>query len=1006
MTQALALSTIQTVRTSRIKATDFHYQQPWIIQGMFNGELVLYDWAVGRTLKTISVCSHPIRAVRFVPHTSFLLAGSDDGVLRLYESGSLQKRAEVTAHPDCIRAIEIHPTSDETVIFTSGDDGVIRVWSLNKQATGFALEQELHGHTHFVMSLCIDPAGLKLISGSMDSTIKAWDVSRLVTMESFRAKATIASDAPAIGVLQTNFSSYDNDEEDKSVLMTYASLATQGITRTIGTVLKRGKDDGYRSVDDMKTLMPKSTAVSLFTLFGHEQGVNSVCWCESLNSDVTSNPYYTGGLQYIASGSDDTTIRLWDTHSRTVVREFDHHSESVSCVTYAAGSSYLLAVAEDNNISIINTTSMTLERTMSYSLGRLWTISYNSEASGIYAAIGCDQGLIVVKLGENALKYTSHDGSSTSGRKSLLAIAGTLVPGSHSVIPGSGSGVACCALAGTLEQVEWKTISSEETGAFVKSLSYSPNGRFLAITGDNNYTLISTISLKKKISGACYAIAFATDCKRLNFIYKDDVMSEELARTLDTDRAEEGIYAIIDDKRRKLTMHSLSKENMELCSLKLIYTAQALISGPLLAMLTEDAVVFFDWSRNLKFVCQINVTATSLTWSSAGDMVAIVSSTEVYILGINWAYIIGNIDNSEVYDDEDGLLNAVALLYVIDKEVESIAFNTDSTSILYCMSLQGSSNQLENSTNMIYQISTKELISLASLTESSSETAASSITPSAIVVEGANRVLGIGLIQPIKEKDENTISLHNDQIIALGTPIHNESGQIRSNTVTLLSARLDNRMIKLKQLLAEKKLQEALELARCFTENAVPAAHQLIKAGLPYEDVEGILHTVEQKSLIASHAGRVDIQLMLFPRTSDHDTLDAKQSMGDLAFRNGYLEDAYSLYKDVGNHAMCLLCAYVMGDIEKLNELNNLTIDLALKYRIACALGSDKLAYQSLEGRACGQSETNNGDEQCRGNPILRYIFSNNHKGVADSAALLKEACDYLKNSGRLVSLQ
>ncbi|ESU39241.1 Putative WD-repeat family protein [Giardia duodenalis] len=1002
MTQPPALSTLQTIRTSRIKAVDFHCQQPWVVQGLFSGELALYDWAVGRVLKTISVCPHPIRAVRFLPKTSFLLVGSDDGVLRLYESGSLQKRAEVTAHSDCIRAIEIHPTSDETVVFTGGDDGVIRVWSLNSQATGFNLEQELHGHAHFVMSLCIDPAGLKLISGSMDSTIKAWDVSRLVNMESFRAKATIAADAPAVGVLQTNFSTYINDEEDRGLAMTYATLAAQGLTRAIGTVLKRGRDDGYTSTDDMKTLMPKATAISLFTLFGHEQGVNSVCWCESLNNDVTSNPYYTGGLQYIASGSDDTTIRIWDTHSRAVVREFDHHSASVSCVSYVTGSSYLLAVAEDNNLSIINTTSMTLERTMNYSLGRMWAVSYNFDVSGVYAAIGCDQGLAVVRIGESTLKYASYDGSSTAGHRSFLAIAGTPVPGSRSIIPGPGAGVACCTLTGALEQVEWKTISPEETGPFVKDLTYSPNGRFLAITGDGSYALVSTMSLKKKIVGSCYALAFATDCKPLNFVYRDDALDEKASKLLLTDRAEEGLYAIVDEKRRRLTMHSLAKENVELCSLKLIYTTQTLVSGPLLAVLAEDAVVFFDWSRSFKFLCQVNVTATSLIWSGAGDMLAITSPAETYILGINWGYITANIDNEEVYDKEDGLLNAVALLHVIDKEVESIAFNTDGTSILYCVSLRGSSSQLENSTSLIYQMSTKELISLVNV---SSESAGISIMPSAIVVEGANRILGIGLVQPIKEKDGDVINLQNDQIIVLGTPIHNGSGSLHSNTITLLNARLDNRMIKLKQLLLEKKLQEALELARCFTENTVPAAHQLIKAGLSYEDVEGILHNAEQKSLIASYAGRVDIQLTLFPKSADYDSLEAKRKMGDLAFRSGYLEDAYSLYKDVENYPMCFLCAYIVGSVEKLNELSSLTTDLALKYRIACAIGNDKLAYQALDGRACSPPEMDD-DKHCKGNPVLKYIFADNHENVADSAALLKEACDYLKKSGRLITFQ
>jgi hypothetical protein len=104
-----------------------------------------------------------------------LLAGIDFGAARLWLL-QVQGRTFVTNH--CWetgiewafnQALVFHPT--EPLLAAAGEPFVIDVWD----TTTKALLRRMRGHQGYISSLAFSPDGKRLISGSMDHTVRVWD---------------------------------------------------------------------------------------------------------------------------------------------------------------------------------------------------------------------------------------------------------------------------------------------------------------------------------------------------------------------------------------------------------------------------------------------------------------------------------------------------------------------------------------------------------------------------------------------------------------------------------------------------------------------------------------------------------------------------------------------------------------------------------------------------------------------------------------------------------------
>ena len=71
-------------RSERVKSVDFHPTEPWLLAGLYDGTVFIWNYETGAVVKTFEVADVPVRCVRFIARKNWFLAGSDDFFLRCY----------------------------------------------------------------------------------------------------------------------------------------------------------------------------------------------------------------------------------------------------------------------------------------------------------------------------------------------------------------------------------------------------------------------------------------------------------------------------------------------------------------------------------------------------------------------------------------------------------------------------------------------------------------------------------------------------------------------------------------------------------------------------------------------------------------------------------------------------------------------------------------------------------------------------------------------------------
>ncbi|KAL6307108.1 coatomer beta [Sparassis latifolia] len=159
-------------RSDRVKGVDFHPTEPWLLTGLYNGAVNIYNHETGAIIKSFEVSEVPVRCVRFIPRKNWFVAGSDDFQLRVFNYNTHEKVAAFEAHPDYIRCLTVHPTA--SIVLTGSDDMTIKAWDWDKQ---WRCIQTYEGHTHYIMNISVNPKDPNTFASScLDRTVKIWSL--------------------------------------------------------------------------------------------------------------------------------------------------------------------------------------------------------------------------------------------------------------------------------------------------------------------------------------------------------------------------------------------------------------------------------------------------------------------------------------------------------------------------------------------------------------------------------------------------------------------------------------------------------------------------------------------------------------------------------------------------------------------------------------------------------------------------------------------------------------
>ena len=162
-------------RSVKVKAVDFHPTLPWILIGLYNGAISIYDYNTQASLQYLEISSKSIRAVKFIAEKNLFVTGSDDLKIRIYNYNTMERVKEVDAHSDLIRNIAV--SNKGNFVLTCSDDNSIKLWDIEKD-NQFNLVRSHEEHSSYVMKVAVNPKENDMFAScSVDKKIKLWSFS-------------------------------------------------------------------------------------------------------------------------------------------------------------------------------------------------------------------------------------------------------------------------------------------------------------------------------------------------------------------------------------------------------------------------------------------------------------------------------------------------------------------------------------------------------------------------------------------------------------------------------------------------------------------------------------------------------------------------------------------------------------------------------------------------------------------------------------------------------------
>lgn len=310
------------------KPTELHYQTALILRGH---------------KKAISV-------VKFSPDGRYIASASSDCTIKLWNASTGALEHTLEGHLAGISALTWSP--DSKILASGSDDKSIRLWDTH---TGLAHPTPLLGHHNYVYSICFSPKGNMLVSGSYDEAVFLWDVRAARVMRSLPAHSDPVSSVDFVrdGTLIVSCS-HDG-------LIRVWDTATGQCLRTIVhednapvTCVRFSPNGKYIlawTLDNCIRLWNyiEGKGKCVKTYQGHANKQYSLAGAFGTYGASQPGPEQ---FAFIASGSEDGTIFLWDVSSKNVLQKLEGHGDAVLSVDTHPTEKIIASAGLDRTIRI------------------------------------------------------------------------------------------------------------------------------------------------------------------------------------------------------------------------------------------------------------------------------------------------------------------------------------------------------------------------------------------------------------------------------------------------------------------------------------------------------------------------------------------------------------------------------------------------------------------------------------------------------------------------------
>ncbi|MCP4221173.1 MAG: hypothetical protein GY765_41470, partial [bacterium] len=431
----------------------------WLASGSDDNTIRLWDTETGECINILEGHRNVIRGICFSSDGRCIASASEDNTIRVWNVDKGECRFSCEGHTKYVSSVSWSPVVD--VIASASWDGSIRLWSMETE-----LELAyLQGHSMALNSVSFSSDGSRLASVSDDNTLRIWDASDFLPKQALIAKYTEVEDYITRQVATVG---------RRAVIVTAKPLwpNLEGAEGDCLGVLKTNQRGGP---EPGVAIFPSSCSVAYTSFDGRVRAWNlntgKVLWkCNEQHDRSPNDVSVSFNGKYIATGSNDNSVKIWDSATGICRIRCKHRSEVLK-VAWSPVSNFLFASASsDCTVKIWNAKTGKCLHQFEH-ISRVWWVEWSPD--GQFLATG-DEDRQNIRIWFASTGLLLHQ-----WRAHRITTTVTWSPDGRILASGGKDKKICL-----WDTETWKCIRSwsahSESASGLDCLHWSPDGRFLA----------------------------------------------------------------------------------------------------------------------------------------------------------------------------------------------------------------------------------------------------------------------------------------------------------------------------------------------------------------------------------------------------------------------------------------------------------------------------------------------------------------------------------------------